>query len=410
MSTLTLNISVLFVTGALFILYWTLSREHFRKQLKKPNDITVHVPLPHLQQSYRKKTIYGKIRCRQFTFTSKSNNTNNNNTIWIIFIPGHGDCLDIYDTLINQLYEKLISNPLKKGINKINMIPYDRIGYGASSSFNYVNGNKICITPPTFRPITAHDRAIELLSFLMNIEIDNCKFKLFTDELILIGHSYGGLIAQSLLNVFTNDLKIYYPDISFGTFNTNIKLFLMDSSWIDMDKVIGKFEVNKIDCYKDYFQTMFGLQSPMMFYKYPSYNYLKQINTNYENEIVNNIQICIYYRALGSQLIAQWNESMGFWDSMSFCGKNIEEWTQKINNMEHMHNITVQIYNLYSSSMNMSQSMEQVNQQWKIFQERLSNNIDSKYLIRNECVDCHHYIYLEKPDIVTNRILTLINS
>ena len=412
MSSFAVNVTILLVTGALFLLYWTLFRAHFTKQFKKPNDILVHVPLPHLQKSYQKKTIYGEIRIRQFTLTPNITFTNNKdndsvekNILWMIFISGHGDSLDIYDTLINQLYQKLISN--KEIINKyskIYMIAYDRIGYGQSSSFNAtISGNKICIKPPTFTSITAYDRAIELLSLLMNIEIDEYKFKLFEHELILIGHSYGGLIAQLFLNVLTNDLKVYYPNICNNN-NKKIKLLLIDSSWIGMDKVMGKFEVNKFDCYKDFFLTIFGVQQPLQFYKYPTFNYLKQIplNKNYEKEIILNIQICKYYRGYGDQLISQWNESLGFWQSMEMfeCDNDIKQWVNKIKEMNSNHGINVAIYNLYCLKSIISDYISL----------NLSNDINDNYLIKNECVDCDHYIHLEKPNVVIRAILFLINT
>merc|ERR1711991_668170 len=113
----------------------------------------------------------------------------------------------------------------------------------------------------------------------------------------------------------------------------------MDSSWIGMDEIIGKFEVNKFDCYKDFFLTIFGVQQPLQFYKYPTFNHLKHIklNKNYETEIVGNIQICKYYRSYGDQLISQCDD--------------VKQWLNKIKEMEEKKGITVKIYNLYSSSM-----------------------------------------------------------
>ena len=415
MSAFAFNVTILFVTAAFFILYWTLFRAHFKKQFTKPNDVSVHVPLPHLQKSYSKKTVYGEIRCRQFSLSPRQQQ-NSSNILWIIFIPGHGDALDIYDTLMNQLYEKLITNPPKQSYTKINMISYDRIGYGGSSAFNSINGNKVCISPPTFTSITSHDRALELLSFLMSIEIDDDKFKLFQHDLILIGHSYGGLIAQSFLNVLKHDLKRYYPEVADkdiygdadGNIRKTIKLLLMDTSWIGMDQVIGKFEVTKYECYKDYFMTLCGLQPPTQFYKYPTFEYLKSVNLNYENEIVNNLQICLYYRAYGDQIISEWNESLGFWQSMDMFGSDIKEWGNMIKNMKDENGINVLIYNLYSKSM--SDFMKEVNVNWSLFQKNLSHDIDSNHLLSNECIDCHHYIYLEKPQVVLNSILSLINQ
>eukprot|EP01083_Nonionella_stella_P015225 42609_1 len=399
MSALSFNLMILFVTAALFVLYWTLFRAHFNKKFKKPNDIMVHVPLPHLQTSHRKKTVYGEIRTRQFTLSLNHIDNKPSKTLWLIFLSGHGDALDVYDTLLNQLYQQLLLNPPKRGYTRIHLIAYDRIGYAASSSFNSVGGHNICVSPPTFTSITSHDRAVELLSLLMNIEVDGAPLRLFEDDLVLIGHGYGGLVAQSFLNVLRNDLDIYYPDMRKQS--VNIKLFLMDSAWIGIDKSVGRFEVNQLDCYKDYIMTLAGLQPPVMAHQYPSFEYLKQINTNYEHEIVSNVQICLYYRAYGDQLIAQWNELLGFWESMHMFGKDVQDWAHCIDTMQKEHNIGVQIYNLYSCW----------NDNWKAFQQRLVHDIDSTYLIHNECVtNCMHYIHLQRPDVVVKRILHWIDN
>ena len=198
MSAFSLNITIIFIAAALFILYWILSRAHFRKQFLQPNDRFIHVPLPHLQKSYSKRTVYGQTRFRQFTISfnkHKDNQNDQNRIIWIVFICGHGDSLDIYDTFINQLYQTLLSkqDDYTNTNTRINIIVYDRIGYGMSSSLNSVinDYNNICdhISPPIFTNISSSDRAMELLSFLMNIEI-----------VILLDYMIKILYGQKLVN------------------------------------------------------------------------------------------------------------------------------------------------------------------------------------------------------------------
>lgn len=143
------------------------------------------------------------IRCRHYTHQLppiKGNSVNVEKSIWIIFVAS-ADSLDIFDLLINHMLDRLIQKRPSNLCSQIHFIAYDCIGYGSSSALHEITSHKLCISPSRFSPITACDRAEELLSLLMKIKMDGHSFNQHEDKLILVRSMFGGLIAQSFLNV-----------------------------------------------------------------------------------------------------------------------------------------------------------------------------------------------------------------
>lgn len=374
MNSLAVDFVLLAAAAALLLLYWTLSRAHFSSHFKQPNDIMVQVPLPHLDGSIKSlrqnNAIYGDIRCRHYMHQLpqiKGNAVNIEKSVWIIFVAS-ADSLDIFDPLINQLLDQLIRKRPSNPCSQIHFIAYDRIGYGSSSTLHEITGHKLCISPPSFSPITAYDRAEELLSLLMNIAINDHSFNSQQDELILVGSMFGGLIAQSFLNVLATE-----------SHRMNVKLLLLDSPWIGIDSIIGRFDIRKLDCFKDYFLTIFGLQSSALGIPLPSMECLKTAHPGYESEVVRDTSVVRFYRNNGSQIMAQWCEMMGFWESVSSLGADMKEWAQQIETMREMHGINVRIYNLFSRN--------HENPRWPGFQRSISELVRNDILLVKLCLD-----------------------
>lgn len=68
----------------------------------------------------------------------------------------------------------------------------------------------------------------------------------------------------------------------------NVKVLLMDSPWIEVDDSIGHSFIRKSDCFRNYFLTIFGLQSSALDIPLPSMESPKTSHPGYESDVVRD--------------------------------------------------------------------------------------------------------------------------
>ena len=399
------QIEIILTAALIFLAVFLNYKIQSRKSLKRSSDKYAKIQLINVDNN--KQKYYGKVRYRQYTFKPNGDwNSNVINTKLILFVSDIGDALNIWDSMMNKIYDSIYyDNKLNKHV--CHLIAFDRLCYGESSG---ISDNSLCISPPKFNDITAYERALELLQFIKYLQDKLEYFDIKQSEIVLIGQGYGTLIINSLLYILYYDSKMYgnnnngsilgiHNDIFDGN---RIKCLFLNP--IDLDTPYMNY-TNKLNAYLDYILTIFYLKQPNHYY--PNLNDLSNSNHDNLNDMINDIATCKQYRTFGNHVIGIWNERFGFNDSINiFKTKGIDKeyinykdgltinWFNTLKKFQINTKIALQIGILYSENNTFN---------WNDFKQTL-------ILFNKKVINSQWYTHFDAPNIVLENLLSMLKK